>query len=96
MDILQDDLEMSLNALIQEYGFVAVLEGLRDLVQAKATAIGDPSDEQVKAFGNVVRSLTILLKVLPEEMDAKIALEQLTHVVPDVEPDETKLTGGLE
>lgn len=96
MDILQDDLEMSLNALIQEHGFVAVLEGLRDLVQTKADAIGDPSDEQVKAFGNVVRSLTILLKVLPEEMDAKIALEQLTHVVPDIEPDETKLTGGLE
>jgi hypothetical protein len=89
---------LSLNSLIQEYGFISVLNGLKHLVEAKANAIDDSADEQVEAFHDVSHSLAVLIKALPEEMDAKIALEQLTHVVADVDEadDEIKLVGGLE
>ncbi|WP_416668461.1 hypothetical protein [Egbenema bharatensis] len=98
METQPNELELSLNSLIQEHGFVSVLNGLKHLVEAKADAIGDSSDEQVEVFHDVSHSLAILIKTLPEEMDAKIALEQLTHVVADVDDDEdeTRLAGGLE
>jgi hypothetical protein len=96
MNTLQDDLELSLNTLIQEYGFIGVLNGLKHLVESKADAIGDPSDEQVEAFNHVSQILLNLVEELPEELDAKIALEHLTHVVPEVDMDDTKLASGLE
>lgn len=90
------DLETDLNTLINEHGLISVLEALKDLVEARADHAVDSVDvqaeEQSEAFRDVARSLTVLIKALPPELDYEIALQQVTHTATTLDPQDEMLT----
>lgn len=89
-----EDLQSELNALIQDYGLVAVLETLNQLMEQRAdrfTNTAPGADTEAEAFRDVARSLTVLIKALPPELDMAIALEQITQTTPDSDANSVSL-----
>lgn len=97
---VSDALSIDLNNLVQEYGLTSVLTGLKEVIEDRAEAIEESAieldDQQLEAFDDVIESLSVLIEALPPEIDVEIALEQVTHPSPDLEPASEKLAGGLE
>ncbi|HEY9696174.1 MAG TPA: hypothetical protein V6D10_02860 [Trichocoleus sp.] len=92
------DLETDLNTLVNDYGLISVLEALKQLVEIRAEHTAEPStdqqSEETEAFRDVARSLTVLIKALPPELDYEIALQQVTHTSTNLDPQEEMLTYG--
>jgi hypothetical protein len=83
------DLETDLNTLVNDYGLISVLEAEHTVKPST-----DQQSEETEAFRDVARSLTVLIKALPPELDYEIALQQVTHTSTNLDPQEETLTYG--
>lgn len=85
-----------LRSLIREHGLVSVLEALRGLIALQADRLRsllEPEEqaEPMQAFEMATVALTDLIRAIPAELDVELALAQITHTAPTLEPAAIKL-----